>query len=54
MACILDAEDDVIQNGEAFDQLEMLVHHADAKRVGVVRVLDLDLFAIFLITPFSG
>ena len=30
----------------------MLVHHADAKRVGVVRVLDLDLFAIFLDNAF--
>ena len=44
----LDAQDDVVQNGEALDQLEVLVHHADAKIVGVVRVLDLDLLAVLL------
>ena len=45
----LDAEDDVVEHGEAFHQLEVLVDHADAERVGVVRVLDLDLAPSFLI-----
>ena len=48
MAGILDTQDDIVKNGKTFDQLEMLMHHADAKRVGVIGVLDLDLFAIFL------
>ena len=52
MAGILDTQNDIVKNGKTFDQLEMLVHHADAKRVGVVRVLDLDLFAIFLDNAF--
>ena len=42
----LHAEDDVIQNGEAFHQLEVLVHHADAEVVGIVGVFDLDFLAI--------
>ena len=46
--CVLHAEDDVIQHGEAFHQLKVLMHHADAKRVGVIRVVDLDLLPVFL------
>ena len=38
----LHAEDDVVQHREALDQLEVLVHHADAEGVGVVRVFDAD------------
>ena len=36
----LHAHDDVVEHGEAFHQLEVLVDHADAERVGIVRVLD--------------
>ena len=36
----LRAEDDVVEHGEHVHQLEVLVHHADAERGGVVRVLD--------------
>ena len=36
----LRAEDDVIEHRENVHQLEMLVHHADAERGGIVRVLD--------------
>ena len=36
----LRAEDDVVEHRENVHQLEMLVHHADAERGGVVRVLD--------------
>ena len=42
---ILGAEDDVLYDGEIFDQHEMLVDHADAERDGVVRRLDRDGFA---------
>ena len=45
---ILDAEDDVIEHREALDQFEVLMHHAYAQRVGVVRVVDLDFFSVFL------
>ena len=38
--CRLRAEDDVVEHGENVHQLEVLVHHADAKGGGVVRVLD--------------
>ena len=48
----LDAEDDVVEDGEAFDQLEVLVDHADAERVGVVRVADLDLAAVLVDLAF--
>ena len=43
---VLRAEDDVIEHGEHVDQLEVLVHHADVKRRGVVGVVDLDLLAV--------
>ena len=36
----LRAEDDVVEHRKNVHQLEMLVHHADAERGGVVRVLD--------------
>ena len=40
------AHDDVIQHREALHQLEVLVHHADAQVVGVVRIVDLNFFAV--------
>ena len=43
----LNAENDVVEHGEALDQLEVLMHHADAEGVSVVRVLDLNLDAVF-------
>ena len=43
----LHAEDDVVEHREALDQLEVLVHHADAEVVCVVRVLDRDDLAVF-------
>ena len=46
--CRLDAHDNVIEHREAFDQLEVLVHHADAERVGIVRVPDLDHLTVLL------
>ena len=45
---ILDAEDDVIEHREALDQFEVLMHHAYAQCVGIVRVVDLDFFSVFL------
>ena len=42
-----DAEDDVVQHGKDLNELEMLVHHADVQRIGVVGVLDLDHLAVF-------
>ena len=44
----LNAEDDVVEDREALDQLEVLVHHADAERVRVVRVADLNLAAVLV------
>ena len=43
----LHAEDDVIQHGENIHELEMLMHHADAQRVRVVRVFDMDDLSVF-------
>ena len=43
---VLRAEDDVVEHREHIDQLEVLVHHADVKRRGVVGVVDLDLLAV--------
>ena len=42
----LNAHDDIVQHREALDQLEVLVHHADAEAVGVVRVFDGDDLAV--------
>ena len=44
----LNAEDDIIQNGKALDQLEVLVHHTDVKLVCIVRVGYSDDLTIFL------
>ena len=44
----LDAKYDVVQNREAFHQLEVLVNHAYAKGVGVIRILNLDLAAVLM------
>ena len=43
----LRAEDDVVEHREHVHQLEVLVHHADAERGGVVRVLDGHDLAVF-------
>ena len=40
-------EDDVIENREALNKLEVLVHHPDTEAVGIVGVFYLDLFAVF-------
>ena len=44
----LNAENDVVEDREALDQLEVLMHHADAEFVCVVRVADLDLAAVLV------
>ena len=41
------AEDDVIEDREALNKLEVLVHHSDTEAVGIVGVFYLDLFAVF-------
>ena len=42
----LHAQDDVVQDGEALHQFEVLVYHADSQRVGVIGVLDLHHLAV--------
>ena len=44
---ILRAQDDVVQDGKHVDELEVLVHHADAQRRCVVGVVDLHRLAVF-------
>ena len=44
----LDAEHDVLGNGEGRDQLEVLMHHANPGADGIVGVVDLYLLAIHL------
>ena len=52
--CGLHAHDDVVQHGEAFHQLEVLVHHADAQGVGVVGILDGYLHAVLFDDALLG
>ena len=44
---VLRAQDDVVQYRKDFDQLEVLVHHADAQRRGVVGVVYFDFLPVF-------
>ena len=37
----LGAENDIIEDGKDLDQFEVLMHHADPKRIRIVRVVDL-------------
>ena len=52
--CGLHAHDDVVQHGEAFHQLEVLVHHADAQRVCIVGILDGYLHAVLFDNALLG
>ena len=47
MAYRLHAKDDIVQYGKTFYKLEVLMHHTDSQRIGIVRVFDLDFFAVF-------
>ena len=47
----LHAQDDIIQDRKALHQLEVLVHHADPQRIGVIGVFDGHLFAILFDDP---
>ena len=51
---ILDTQNDVVQNGKTFHQLEVLMHHADAQRGGLVRVGDFYLFAVLFDDALFG
>ena len=44
----LHAEDDVFKHREALHELEVLMHHANAQCIGIVRIIDLDFHAILL------
>ena len=50
----LHAHDDVVEHREALHQLEVLVHHADAQIVGVVGILDLNLFPVLFDDALLG
>ncbi|MPM50081.1 hypothetical protein SDC9_96816 [bioreactor metagenome] len=41
-------KDDVIQHGKYFDELEVLVYHANIQGVRVVGIFDMDDFAVLL------
>ena len=43
----LHAQNDVVQHAEAFYQLEVLVHHADAQCICIIGVADGNLLAVF-------
>ena len=45
--CRFRAEDDIVQHRENVDELEVLMHHADAQRRRVVGVADLHRLAVF-------
>ena len=44
---VFHAQNNVVQNGEAFYQLKVLMHHADAQGVGIVGVVDRHFHAVF-------
>ena len=44
--CIFHAQNDIVQDREAFDQFEVLVDHADSQPVGVIGVLDPYFFTV--------
>ena len=46
VAARLHAQDDIVQDGEALHQFEVLVHHADPQRVGVIGIFDLHHLAV--------
>ena len=48
------AQNDVIENREALDQLEVLMDHPDAEVVGVIRVVDFDFFSVLLDDTLLG
>ena len=50
----LSAEDDVVENGEALHEHEMLVDHSDTQGISVVGIVDLHLFAVLLDDAFFG
>ena len=50
----LSAEDDVVENGEALHEHEMLVDHSDSQSISVVGIVDLHLFAVLLDDAFFG
>ena len=44
----LHAEDDVFKHRKALHELKVLMHHANAQCIGIVRIIDLDFHAILL------
>ena len=46
--CVLHAQDDIIQNGEAFHHFEVLMHHTDTEVIRIVGGIDLNHLAVFL------
>ena len=44
----LHAEDDVFKHRETLHELKVLMHHANAQCIGIVRIIDLDFHAILL------
>ena len=46
MLRLLDPENNIVKNRKAFHKLKMLVYHADAETVGLVRVTDLHFPAV--------
>ena len=45
-------EHDVFKNGEYLDQLEVLMNHANAISIGIIRIIDLHFFSIQLDDSF--
>ena len=50
-AALIQAEDDVLRDGQHVDQLEVLVDHADAVGKSVLRGVDADLLIVFEDAP---
>ena len=48
----LDAHNNVVKNREALDKFEMLMHHADAKSICVIRVVDFYFNTVFFDDTF--
>ena len=48
----LNTHNDVVKNGEAFHQLEMLMNHTDAESIGIIWVVDFHFHPVFFDDAF--
>ena len=42
-----DSQNNIVKYRKAFDKFKVLVYHADTQIIGIIRVINLHLFAVF-------